>query len=77
MPATNPGVFSYILPAFKMWQVKRLQALLSIIGIAIGVMGFVVVVAMGQGARQEFARAVGVLVTNKLYSGAHLGRRRP
>jgi putative ABC transport system permease protein len=47
-----------------MWQVKRLQALLSIAGIAIGVMGFVVVVAMGQGARQEFSRAVGVLGTS-------------
>ena len=64
MQATNPGIFSYVLPAIKMWQVKRLQALLSIVGIAIGVMGFVVVVAMGQGARQEFARAVGVLGTN-------------
>jgi len=64
MQVTNPGLFSYILPALKMWQVKRLQAVLSIAGIAIGVMGFVVVVAMGQGARQEFARAVGVLGTS-------------
>ena len=64
MQTNKPDIFNYVLPAFKMWQVKRLQALLSIAGIAIGVMGFVVVVAMGQGARQEFARAVGVLGTN-------------
>ena len=64
MQDSSPSIFSYIYPAFKMWQVKRLQALLSIAGIAIGVMGFVVVVAMGQGARQEFSRAVGVLGTN-------------
>ncbi|MFW2438355.1 MAG: ABC transporter permease [Arenicellales bacterium] len=64
MLATKPGLFSYILPAYKLWQVKRLQALLSIAGIAIGVMGFVVVVAMGQGAREEFSRAVGVLGTS-------------
>jgi putative ABC transport system permease protein len=64
MHNNSPRIFSYIYPAFKMWQVKRLQALLSIAGIAIGVMGFVVVVAMGQGAQQEFSRAVGVLGTN-------------
>ena len=56
--------FRYILPAFDMWKIKPLQAILSMAGIAIGIAGFVVVVAMGQGARQEFARAVGVLGTN-------------
>ena len=56
--------FRYILPAFDMWKIKPLQAILSITGSAIGIAGFVVVVAMGQGARQEFARAVGVLGTN-------------
>ena len=64
MQTNKPDIFNYVLPAFKMWQVKRLQALLSIAGITIGVMGFVVVVVRGQGARQEFARAVGVLGTN-------------
>ena len=54
----------YILPAFDMWKIKPLQAILSMAGIAIGIAGFVVVVAMGQGARQEFTRAVGVLGTN-------------
>ena len=46
MPVKNPDFLSYIVPAFKMWQVKPLQALLSIAGITIGIMGFVVVVAM-------------------------------
>ncbi len=60
----NSDFFRYIRPAFNMWRIKRLQALLSIAGIAIGVAGFVVVVAMGQGAREEFSRAVGVLGTS-------------
>lgn len=47
-----------------MWRIRRLQALLSIVGIAIGVAGFVVVVAMGEGAREEFSRAVSVLGTS-------------
>jgi len=47
-----------------MWKIRPLQAILSMAGIAIGIAGFVVVVAMGQGARQEFARAVGALGTN-------------
>ncbi len=60
----SSGIFRYVQPAISMWQIKRLQAVLSILGIAIGVAGFVVVVAMGQGAREEFSRAVGVLGTN-------------
>lgn len=56
--------FKYMLPAFDMWRIKPLQAILSMAGVAIGIAGFVVVVAMGQGARQEFSRAVGVLGTN-------------
>ena len=60
----NLGFFRYILPAFDMWKIKPLQAILSMAGIAIGIAGFVVVVAMGQGARLEFAQAVGMLGTN-------------
>ncbi len=60
---SSADLFRYILPAINMWRIKRLQALLSIAGIAIGVAGFVVVVAMAQGAREEFSRAVGVLGT--------------
>ncbi|HDH17169.1 MAG TPA: ABC transporter permease [Gammaproteobacteria bacterium] len=59
----STDILRYILPAIYMWRIKRLQALLSIVSIAIGVAGFVVVVAMGQGAREEFSRAVGVLGT--------------
>ncbi len=57
-------IFRYIHPAINMWRIRRLQALLSIVGIAIGVAGFVVVVAMGEGAREEFSRAVSVLGTS-------------
>ncbi|NOY16735.1 MAG: ABC transporter permease [Gammaproteobacteria bacterium] len=57
-------LFRHVHPAINMWRIKRLQALLSITGIAIGVAGFVVVVAMGQGAREEFSRAVRVLGTS-------------
>ncbi|GMR05630.1 MAG: ABC transporter permease [Gammaproteobacteria bacterium] len=60
----SADLFRYVQPAINMWRIKRLQALLSIAGIAIGVAGFVVVVAMGQGAREEFSRAVGVLGTS-------------
>lgn len=60
----NLDFFRYILPAFGMWKIKPLQAILSMAGIAIGIAGFVVVVAMGQGARLEFVQAVGMLGTN-------------
>jgi len=70
MPGNKPDFLNYIIPAFKMWQVKPLQALLSIAGIAIGIMGFVVVVAMGQGAREEFSRAVGALGTSTVIANS-------
>ena len=51
----------YVVSAARMWRHHRLQALLSILGVVAGVSGLVTVMAVGQGAQQELARAINLL----------------
>ena len=59
-------MWRYLWLAIRLWNVQRLQAILSASGIAIGVAGFVVVIAMSQGAREELARITDLLGTSTL-----------
>jgi len=56
----------YLWPALRLWNIHRLQALLSASGIAIGISGFVIVIAMAQGAREELAKITDMLGTSTL-----------
>jgi putative ABC transport system permease protein len=58
--------YQYLWPALRLWNIKRLQALLSTSGIAIGISGFVIVIAMSQGARKELEKITDILGTNTL-----------
>lgn len=51
----------YVISASKMWRHHRLQGLLSVLGVVAGVSGLVTAVAIGQGARQELDKAIGLL----------------
>ena len=51
----------YLVSAARMWRHHRLQAALSVLGIVAGVSGLVTVMAVGQGARAELERAIGLL----------------
>jgi len=51
----------YLVSAARMWRHHRLQAMLSVLGVIAGVSGLVTVMAVGQGARQELERAIGLL----------------
>lgn len=51
----------YLVSASRMWRHHRLQGLLSVLGIIAGVGGLVTVMAVGQGARLELERAIGLL----------------
>ncbi len=51
----------YVISASKMWRHHRLQGLLSLLGVVAGVSGLVIAVAIGQGARQELDKAIGLL----------------
>lgn len=52
--------------ALKLWRHRRAQALLSSLGIVVGVGGLVLVIALGQGARRELAAALGTLGTGSV-----------
>ena len=56
----------YLWHALRLWNVQRLQALISATGIAIGISGFVIVIAMAQGARKELEKITEMLGTNTL-----------
>jgi len=51
--------FQHVLPALKVWRKKRLQALLSMLGIAAGIIGLVNLLALGEGAKREMDAAMG------------------
>jgi len=51
----------YLKSAARMWRHHRVQALLCVLGVIAGVSGLVTVVAVGNGARLELDRAIGLL----------------
>ena len=61
-----------LLAALQLWRKRRLQALLSTLGIVVGVAGLVLVMALGEGARREMEAALG-----GLGAGALVVRHRP
>ncbi|HLS97751.1 MAG: ABC transporter permease [Porticoccaceae bacterium] len=50
-----------LVAALQLWRKRRLQALLSTLGIAAGVAGLVLAAALGEGARREMEAALGGL----------------
>lgn len=50
-----------VLSAFKLWRTRRMQAVLSMLGVVAGVSGLVVVIAVGEGANRELETALGTL----------------
>lgn len=53
--------YRYIAPALKLWRQRRPQAILSTLGITVGVAGLILVIAIGEGAERELQHAVGAL----------------
>src|SRR5690606_29335613 len=59
--AVNLRPPALLVAALQLWRKRRLQALLSTLGIAAGVAGLVLAVALGEGARREMDDALGGL----------------
>lgn len=55
-----------LFAALKLWKQKRLQAILSSLGIVVGVSGLVLVISLGQGANRELESAMGTLGAGSL-----------
>lgn len=53
--------FRYLRSALQLWKVRRVQAILSSLGIVVGVSGLVLVIALGEGASMELETALGTL----------------
>lgn len=51
----------YLAPALRLWNRRRLQALLSTLGITAGVSGLILVAAIGEGASRELRASLGAL----------------
>lgn len=50
-----------VISALQLWRARRMQALLSMLGVIAGVSGLVLVIALGEGANQELDAALGSL----------------
>ncbi|MEM1112303.1 MAG: ABC transporter permease [Pseudomonadota bacterium] len=76
MQLPDPQVLAW---AFKLWDTRRTQALLSMLGVVAGVCGLVIVIAVGAGAERELQRALGSLgagsVIVRAPQGSHLSPR--
>src|SRR5690606_30360476 len=59
--AVNLRPPALLVAALQLWRKRRLQALLSTLGIAAGVAGLVLAAALGEGARREMEAALGGL----------------
>lgn len=56
----------FVAPALQLWSKRRLQAVLSTLGITVGVTGLILVAAIGEGANRELRAALGALGSGTL-----------
>jgi len=56
----------FVGPALQLWGRRRVQAVLSTLGITVGVTGLILVVAIGEGANREMQSALGALGSGTL-----------
>ena len=60
----NPA--AHLESAWRYWRTQPLRALLSMLGIAVGIAGFMVVIALSEGARREIAGMMSLFGTDTL-----------